>query len=417
MFKKSVLIGIALSFSLTACGGSNMPTGADAPSMGSMSQTLTPMTAPGQDGGITPVNDLNPGDAYDQSVETPAEEVPAEEVVEEAPAEEVPAEATEAAPDVAADAGASAPGAMPEDTTVAEPYNPTTTTSSASSTPSYSVEGSFKVDQDTFNQWSAANIATDGVNIYVAAVDTKMPSKGTVISMDSSGGSWKDMGKSLLSTIFLGALGYKMSKTITGLALDSSGNVMVADAADRVYTLSSPKYSVTEVALPLSGATDVASAGDNFFIATANGIQKVDSSLSAPASFGSVTPTGGLGTDSQGNLYVVAGSSIKKLSASGSATQAVTGLGSPVDVAVDDQGNIFVLESSSVVWYNAQGVKQGEFGSGELTAPKAICTDSSGGVFVADAGADYKSSVVVKFSASSGGGGSLGESLGNLENL
>ncbi len=393
MFKNSLLIGLTLSLSLalTGCGGSTPPTGADMSSMGSSG--MTPLNS-NTSTGITPVGDLSAGDAYDQSYEEPAEEVPSE---------EVPAETAE---EVHADTPTnttSAPPPMPADMTVAEPYKPST--GSSSSAPSYSAEGSFKVDQDTFNQWQAVNVTSDGASIYVAAVDSKMPSKGTVITMDTAGASWKDIGKSFLSTITLGAAGYKMSKTITGVTLDSSGNVLVADAADRVFSLTAPKFSITETKLSLSGATDVVSAGDSFYVATAAGIQKLDAGLTAPSSFGTVTPTGGLGADAQGNLFAVVGSGIQKLSATGTGTEVVKGLSAPLDVAVDSNGNIFVLESSSVVWFDSKGVKQGEFGSGELQAPKALCTDSSGAVYVADAGSSHKDSVVVKFSAASSGGG------------
>lgn len=415
MFNKYLLIGIALSFSLSACGGSTPPTGADTASLSSMSSSITPLTPTGTD--MAPIGSLNPGDAYDQTVPT-ADAMPAEVPAEQAVAEEVPAEAPVADELPAEDPTAASPatGTMPEDLTVSEPYNPSTTTSASSGATSYSSDGSFKVDQDTFNQWQAANIATDGTNLYVAAVDTKTPAKGTVITMDTSGGSWKDIGKSLLATFSLGALGYKMNKTITGLSVDSSGNVLVSDAADRVYTMATPKFSISTVELPLSGALDVASNGSDYFVATASGIQKIDSSASSATIFGSVTPTGGLGTDSSGNLYAVVGSSIKKFSASGTATDVVKNLSFATDVAVDNSGNIFVLGSSSVTWYDAKGVKQGEFGSGELQAPKALCVDLSGSVFVADAGTDYKTSMIFKYSPSSGSS-SLGESLGSLEQL
>jgi carbon monoxide dehydrogenase subunit G len=392
MFKKSLLVCISLSFSLslTACGGSNTPTGTDM-SSSSLSSGMTPISPV-----VTPVGDLSAGDAYDQTFEEPAAEAGA---TEEAPAEEV---ATDAAPTTEA---TTAP-AMPADMEVAAPYAPASSTPGAAS---YAAEGSFKVDQDTFNQWQAVNISSDGSNIYVAATDSKMPSKGTVITMDATGASWKDIGKSFLSTITLGAAGYKMSKTITGVTVDTSGNVLVTDAQDRVFSMTTPKFSPKEVALSLSGATDVASAGDAYYVASSSGIQKIDSALGGATSFGSVSPSGGLSTDAQGNVYAVVGSSIKKIDATGKATDAVTGLSAPLDVALDSQGNFFVLESSSVVWFNAKGQKQGEFGSGEFQAPKAICTDSSGSVYVADAGTSHKDSVVVKYTASSGGGG-LGDS-------
>lgn len=419
MFNKNLLIGIALSFSLSACGGSTPPTGADTSSLSSMSSSITPLTG-SSDSGITPVGSINPGDAYDQTANVPTTDAaPADTDAPEAAAE-AEADTAASATDTGATTASPATGTIPADTTVSEPYNPTTSSGSTSTTAaavSYSTDGSYKVDQDTFNQWQAANISTDGTNIYVAAVDTKSPAKGTVITMDGSGGSWKDIGKSLLATFSFGALGYKMNKTITGVTLDSSGNVLVTDASDRVYKMAAPKFGITEVKLSLSGATDVTAAGSDYYVATASGIQKIDGGVSSVSSFGSVTPTGGLGADTQGNLYAVVGSTIKKFNATGTATDVVKNVSGGLDVAVDSKGNIFVLGMSSVTWYNAKGVKQGEFGTSDLVAPKALCIDSSDSVFVADAGTDYKTSVVVKFSPSSGGSGSLGESLGSLDQL
>jgi sugar lactone lactonase YvrE len=279
---------------------------------------------------------------------------------------------------------------------VGSPYVPAGSSLGGGS--SYTAEGSFKVDQDTFNQWQAVNVISDGSNLYVAAVDIKTPTKGTVIQMDTSGGAWKDLGKSFLSTITLGATGYKMTKTIQGLAMDDSGNLIISDSKDQLFRMDTPKYSVTTVKAALASALDVVSSGGNFFVATSTGIQKFDSSLAAGSAFGSITPSGGLGRDSQGNIYAVAGSAIQKINSSGAATEVVKDVSGALDVSVDSKGNIFVLMSDSVKFYNDKGESQGSFGSGDFTAPKAIFADSSGGVYVADSGSDHKTSQVVKFS-------------------
>lgn len=411
MFKKSLLIVFALSVSLTGCGGSEPPAMTEMPS--SMGSSLSPIT-PSGDGAITPVGDMSAGDAYDQSYaegEAPAEEVPGEEVpAEEAPGDEPAADPGSEEPAAAPTGGDPDTNTMP-DVAVNEPYTPSTTSGSGAA--SYSAEGSFMVDQDTFNQWQAVNVASDGINVYVAAVDAKSPAKGTVITMDASGGSWKDIGKSLLATISFGALGYKMDETITGLALDSSGNVLVTDTADRVYSMATPKYSITETEMAISGTYDVVSAGDNYYVASATGIQKFGSDLSAPSSFGSVTPTGGLGADSAGNVYAVVGTGIKKFDAAGKATDVAKDLSSPIDVAVDSSGNIFVLTSSSVVWFNSSGAKQGEFGNGEFQTPTAIAADSNG-VWVVDAGSSHKDSALIKYVSGGDSGGSLSGALDDL---
>lgn len=394
---KKVTLLSTLALSLTACGGS-----VNSPTSGAVSSLSTSLSTPNGGSGITPIESLDE--------ETPAAEAPP--VEEAAPAAEAPpaeeaAPAAEAPPAEEAPPAAAAEAAPPAeeapkdldavpDLDVGSPYVPSG--SSLGGASSYVAEGSFKVDQDTFNQWQAVNVISDGSNLYVAAVDIKTPTKGTVIQMDTSGGAWKDLGKSFLSTITLGATGYKMTKTIQGLAMDDSGNLIISDTNDQLFRMDAPKYSVTTVKAALAGALDVVSSGGNFFVATSTGIQKFDSSLAAGSAFGSVTPSGGLGRDSQGNIYAVVGSAIQKITSSGSASEVVKDVSGALDVSVDSKGNIFVLMSDSVKFFNDKGESQGSFGSGDFTAPKAIFADSSGGVYVADSGTDHKTSQVVKFS-------------------
>ncbi|MGE3725138.1 MAG: hypothetical protein AB7I41_06280 [Candidatus Sericytochromatia bacterium] len=400
MKKVTILSTLTLALSLTACGGS-----VNSPTSGAVSSLSTSLSTPSGGSGITPIESLEE--------ETPAEAAPVEETVpvEEAPAAEA---APEVAPEVAAPAEEAPTEAAPAEETAApteeepkdldavpdldvgSPYVPSGSSLGGGS--SYAAEGSFKVDQDTFNQWQAVNVISDGSNLYVAAVDVKTPTKGTVIQMDTSGGAWKDLGKSFLSTITLGATGYKMTKTIQGLAMDDSGNLIISDSNDQLFRMDTPKYSVTTVKAALASALDVVSSGSNIFVATSTGIQKFDSSLAAGSAFGSITPSGGLGRDSQGNIYAVAGSAIQKIDGSGNASEIVKDVSGALDVSVDSNGNIFVLMSDSVKFYNNKGESQGSFGSGDFTAPKAIFADSSGGVYVADSGSDHKTSQVVKFS-------------------
>lgn len=402
MKKVTLLSTLTLALSLTACGGS-----VNSPTSGAVSSLSTSLSTPSGGAGITPIESLDeetPAETAPVAEAAPAEEAP---VAEAAPAEEAPAAeaapaeeapAAEAAPTEEAPAAAEAPqdlDALP-DMDVSSPYVPSGSSLGGGS--GYVAEGSFKVDQDTFNQWQAVNLISDGSNLYVAAVDVKTPTKGTVIRMDTSGGAWKDLGKSFLSTITLGATGYKMTKTIQGLAMDDSGNLIISDSKDQLFRMDAPKYSVTAVKAALASTLDAVSSGGNLFVATATGIQKFDAALSVGSAFGSVIPSGGLGKDSQGHIYAVAGSSIQKIDASGNASEVVKDVSGALDVSVDSNGNIFVLMADSVKFFNSKGESQGSFGSGDLTAPKAIFADASGGVYVADAGTDHKTSQVVKFS-------------------
>lgn len=412
MLSKPLFIALTLLV-LSACGSPD-PTGPGVDGSdglsGGLGGGITPIA---EEGGITPLDEgleegLEEGgeqveeeyvdegyseeEYVDESGEVPAEELPEEEL----PLEEVPSD-TGSLPDT---------GTMPPDLEVLPPFAPP----GLGGATDYSTEGSYKVDQDTFNQWQAVNLTSDGSAIYIAASDLKSPAKGTVIRMGTSGEDWKDIGKSFLSTITFGAAGYKMNETITGIALDSAGELLVTDASERVYALSTDG-GPSEKALSLVGSRDVVSAGGFFYAATTSGIQKFDGNFGIPAHFGSVKPTGGLGVDSTGLLYAVVGNSIQKFDSSGQAGEIVGNLSSPVDVAVDGSGNLFVLESGAVKWFNANGESKGSFGSGELIAPKAICVDSSGAVYVADAGNDHSDSQVIKFSI----GGAEKAAAGEME--
>lgn len=410
-FRKHFLVALTLSFGLVGCGGSEPAPnamGLDS-SLGGLESGITPL-----DGGITPLEGMTTTpDAYDPVYDLPAQTAPVVDPALTLPAETIPAEPvadtlpaetllTDTIPaDDLGDIGDGL-GDLPGDLDVLPPFNPG---GGDAGEPSFSLEDSYLIDQDTFNQWQAVNLVSDGSNLYVAAVDQKTPSKGTVIQMDSSGGSWKDIGKSFLSTITFGAGGYDMEKTIQALALDSGGNLLVLDESDRVYKMPSPDYDIQEIELGLRGTMDATFVNGNYYLSTQMGVQKLDTSLGIPAAFSSVTPSGGLGADAEGNIFVVAGMSIQKISATGSVKKVISGLEAPIDVAVDNEGDIFVLTVGSVKWFSATGEDKGAFGLGEFIAPRAICTDASGTVFVADFGTDHKDSKIFKFTKSSGGGG------------
>lgn len=402
--KKTVLLtALTCSLSLTACGGSVNSPGADtigslsnAPlaSLSSASTALTPLESLDETGSEAhPQENLtDTAPVAGQVAETAAPETPVE------TANEVPGEAT-------ADTDTNPPEAPTEtlpdldaipEMDVNAPYVPAG--SSFDGGDGYSADGNFQVDQDTFNQWQAVNLVSDGTYLYVAAVDVKTPTKGTVIQMDTSGGSWKDLGKSLLSTFTFGAAGYKMTKTIQGIALDDAGNIIVADKQNQLFSMAASDRRISTIPVALSNVLDIVSIGNAVYVATTTGIQKFDtSSLSTGSTFSTVVPSGGMGRDSQGNLYVVSNDTIQKIDSSGQATQVVSGLNTPLDVSVDSTGQIFVLESDNIKYFKSSGESLGSFGMGDFTAPKSIFVESSGTVYVADAGTSHKDSQIVRF--------------------
>ena len=441
MHKQLLIIGLSLSLGLSACGGEEMPPNmAAGPDMldGGLGSSLDPMMPmepmepafPGA-GMTTPANDpyaemytdpmadgtgydtgaAYPEDAYpeDPSVGYPAEPLP--EALADPSAQsgltdalpalddssELPAlddlGGTEDLP-VLDDLGSSddlAIGELP-DMDVSDPFNP-----GAGS--GYNKTDAFKVDQDRMNQWQAVNIASDGSQIFVAAVDRKSPSKGTVIRLDGSGENWNDLSTSWAGSIDLFDWSYSLKPSITSLALNSSGQLLVADQSARVYTAEGgSRYTFNEISVNgLNNTLDTLYANGHYYIATPLGIQQLSSSFGIPSTFSSLRPTGGLAAHNE-DLYAVVNNEVHRINASGQSSRVLSGLDSPIDVAVDSEGQIFVLSASGIRWFDASGTEQGEFGLGEFIQPRGLCLDSSGAVYVADEGNDHSDSQIVKFS-------------------
>jgi hypothetical protein len=183
-----------------------------------------------------------------------------------------------------------------------------------------------------FNVPSGVAVDSSG-NVYVADYNNKKINK-------LSNGSWMDI---------TGSGGFASP---LGVAVDSSGNVYVADIwSSQIKKLSNGSW------------TDITGSGD----------------FSMPA---------GVAVDSSGNVYVVDTfhSKIKKLS-NGSWTD-ITGLGDfnlPGGVAVDSSGNVYVTDTNhSKIKKLSNGSWMDITGSGGLSGPTGIAVDSSGNVYVAD---------------------------------
>jgi hypothetical protein len=254
--------------------------------------------------------------------------------------------------------------------------------------------GTFKVDQDTLNDWQARGLAVSGGIIYVSAADTSgLMKKGTVIRMNSSDGKgWKNLASS-----FLG-LRHPMDSTVTGLAISGS-TIVAGDTNGKVYIVDASKGGVKTV--KGSGALDVASGSGTFYLS--NGmVERADNSVSSRSPFGSLSASGGIGADAQGNVYAISGNVVKKGDINGQVTDVITtDINGGIDVAVDNRnGDIYVLEASMIKRFNSNGQLLSQFPNG-ATKAVSIAIDEMGYVYVADSGKDKKDSKIIKFSASS----------------
>lgn len=282
-------------------------------------------------------------------------------------------------------------GELPE-MEISDPFHP------GGGSKGYRQADAFLVDQDRMNQWQAVNIATHDGQLFIAAVDRKSPTKGTVLRLEPDGTGWNNLSTSWLGTIDLFDWSYTLKSTITGIAIDSKGQLLISDYSARVYTAAgSSRYRFTEKTVNgLHGTLDAVYANGHYFIATPQGIQQLDESFGIPSTLSTLKPTGGLAAH-EGLIYAVVQSEVHRIQASGQSQRIISGLEQPIDVAVDNEGHIFVLTPDGVRWFDASGNEQGEFGLGAFIKPKALCLDSSGALYVADEGNDHSDSQIIKF--------------------
>jgi hypothetical protein len=207
--------------------------------------------------------------------------------------------------------------------------------------------------------------------------------------------------------------------TPTGITVDTSGNIYVADLASYDVRKITPAYVVTTFAgspghqgyLDATGTdalfayvNDVATdLSGNVYVVDYNNhnVRKI-----TPAGVVTtylrdiVTPTG-IAVDSAGNIYVASPfvTEMRKYSPSGQMTSLGSGFGGLFDVTVDGAGNMYTVDyernkvnkitPSGVVTTVAGG--QSGFADGQGTAasfngPKSIAIDKSGNIYVADVG-------------------------------
>jgi len=238
-------------------------------------------------------------------------------------------------------------------------------------------------------------VAVDGSgNVYVADTSAnkirKITPTGAVTTLaggGGSGGNWSGSED--------GAGTAASFNNPTGVALDSIGNVYVADRSNHKIR----KITATGVVTTLAGT----------------GTQGSTDGTGTATSFNSPS---GVAVDSSGNVYVADSGNhrIRKISPSGAVTTlagsgtigSADGQGTsasfwgPVGVAIDSSGNIYVAEefNSKIRKITAGGVVTTLAGSGSFASvngagnvasfwfPTGVSVDSSGNVYVADAGSN-----------------------------
>lgn len=208
-----------------------------------------------------------------------------------------------------------------------------------------------------------------------------------------------------------------------GLALDSAGNLYIADSGGHRVRKVSPAGEAATIAGtgefgdtgdngPATAAKlwrpeGVVLSGGNLYIADSynDRVRKVDSSGVITAFGGRIFFPRGMTVDSTGTILVVSGSeaAIYTISPAGAVTKRVSqGLRDPRDVVVDKAGLLYVADSGNnriqriaadgtaitVAGTGAEGFAGdgGPAAKALLSNPASLALDSSGNLFIADSG-------------------------------
>ena len=229
----------------------------------------------------------------------------------------------------------------------------------------------------------------------VATEKVATGSRGQKSTISVTADSWTHLSVS-------GAFAFSSNPTIVasgfsrpqGVAVDSSGNVFVADTWNsRIVKMNSDGTNPTVIGSGFSQPQGMAidSSGNVFIADTWNSrIVKMNSDGTNQTIIGSgfSYPTG-VAVDSLGNVFVADTSNgrVVEVDSDGSTQHVIgSGLSTPKGVAVDSLGNVFVAETggpNDVIEMKADGSNQHVIASG-FTQPHGVAADNAGHLFVAN---------------------------------
>ena len=164
-----------------------------------------------------------------------------------------------------------------------------------------------------------------------------------------------------------GAATSAILSAVSGVALDATGNLFIADTSNTRIRKVSPAGIITTVA----GNGIIGNSGD--------GGPATSAHLFAPSS---------VAVDSSGNVYLGDLGKVRKVDATGTiGTELTTAAGRTPAVAVDAAGNLYVADGDLVRKIDAYGTATIVAGTAaQLSNPTGMALDSSGNLYIADQG-------------------------------
>ena len=210
----------------------------------------------------------------------------------------------------------------------------------------------------------------------------------------------------------------------TGLALDGAGDLFIADSGNSVIRevkpgpgdllslgtiltfaggglISDPEFSGSATDAALSGPSGLAMDGSgNLYIAdTGNGVIREVSggNISTIAAAAGLNAPAGLAIDGQGNLYIAdTGNNVVDEVSGGNITTIAAGVGlnAPTGLAIDGQGNLYIADTGNNMVDEVSGGNITTIAAAAgLNAPAGLAIDGQGNLYIADSGNNLVSEV------------------------
>jgi sugar lactone lactonase YvrE len=183
------------------------------------------------------------------------------------------------------------------------------------------------------------------------------------------------------------------------VAFDSAGDLFVSYSNVNQLIKITPMGVASVFASVSTGGIAVDSSG-NIYVAEFSNIEKYSPTGTDLGAFATTGVHGakGLAFDSSGNLYVAnfSGNNILKFSPTGTSLGVFASAGSPIDLAFDRTGKLYVSSGDSILQYSSSGTLLNLFGDPNSAGATGLAFDSTGQLYVSGSNADK----IEKFSTS-----------------